>query len=410
MTVMRDFNHPWTESRDRGPVATLCSVVLAATLSLAACGPSSDEGAADASADPSVRGDDDRGRLVIVGGALDDDNAPVWQAVLEGRQGQGPVCVIPTASGVPERSMQSAMETLDRYGGPGTTAGILITDGEVEAARDPGIAGTLLTCSGFWFTGGAQSRIVDTFLPDGSPTAALEAIRERFREGAVIAGSSAGAAMMSHPMIAGGSSEGAFTDRLRTGEEEDGVRIYDGLGFFQAGVLDQHFLARGRIGRLLVAVREHPEISAGFGIDENTAMVVDGDAAVVVGASGVVLVDGRGSAGQAESLRMTLAGAGDRIDLATLSVTFDPGKQSVESGPMLPTSGIFEDWVFLNALAALSASSDSVGSFDVAGGRVSLAEGEGFRAVASTDGDGIAEAPPGLSAGPFETEVVFTER
>lgn len=351
-----------------------------------------------------------RGRLVIVGGALADENAPVWEAVLEGRDGLGPVCVIPTASGVPERSMQSAVESLDRYGGDGTAMGILIREGEVEVADDPGIAGTVLTCSGFWFTGGSQSRITETFMPDGTATSAYQAVRERFLEGAVVAGSSAGAAMMSDPMIAGGSSEGALVEGIRDEDEEDGVRIDRGLGFFETGVLDQHFLARGRIGRLLVAVRDHPEIDVGFGIDENTAMIVDGRVAEVVGASGVVVVDGRGSR-EAGPLRVTLAGAGDRIELSSLDVTFAPDKTPVEAGQgTMPGSGIFDDWVFLNTLAALSSTPESVASFESTGGRLTFTEAEGFRAVAAVGGEGIAGAPPAFSAGPFDVELAAASR
>lgn len=398
-----------TAARTRHAVAAVSAMLL-----LVGCGPEADvPGATTGTAEV-----DSRGRLVIVGGALELENAAVWNAVLDGRDGLGPVCVIPTASGVPERSMQSAVESLDRHGGGGTGMGILIREGEVEVADDPGIAGTLLTCSGFWFTGGSQSRITETFMPDGVATAAYQAVRERFLEGAVLAGTSAGAAMMSDPMIAGGSSEGAFVAGIRGEDGEDGadgedggdgVRIDDGLGFFQAGVLDQHFLARGRIGRLLVAVRDHPDIPAGFGIDENTAMVVDGGVADVVGASGVVVVDGRDGG---DPLRVTLAGAGDRIDLSSLDVTFAPGKEPVATaeGTVVPTSGIFDDWVFLNTLAALSSAPGSAASFEAAGGRVTFREAEGFRAAADAEGEGIAEAPPGFSAGPFEVELAIATR
>lgn len=379
-------------------------VAVSAMVLLIACSEADVPGASTGT--PEV---DSRGRLVIVGGALEAENAAVWNAVLDGRDGLGPVCVIPTASGVPERSMQSAVESLDRHGGGGTGMGILIREGEVEVANDPEIAGTLLTCSGFWFTGGSQSRITETFMPEGVATAAHQAVRERFLEGAVLAGTSAGAAMMSDPMIAGGSSEGAFVEGIRGEDGEDGVRIDGGLGFFRTGVLDQHFLARGRIGRLLVAVRDHPDIPAGFGIDENTAMIVDGSVADVVGASGVVVVDGRGGG---DPLRVTLAGAGDRIDLSSLEVTFAADKRPVETaeGTVVPTSGVFDDWVFLHTLAALSSGPESVASFETAGGRVTFTEADGFRAVAAVEGEGIAEAPPSFSAGPFDVELATASR
>lgn len=388
-------------TRFAGPVALAVSV-------LAACG-----GAADEASRISQEDAASTGRLVIVGGALDEENADVWGAVLAARDGTGEVCVIPTASGVPERSMESARETLDRHGGPGTAVGVAITDGDVAMADDPAIAALLRGCSGYWFTGGSQSRIVDTFLPGGSSTAAYEAVRERFEEGAVIAGSSAGAAMMSTLMIAGGSSESAVTSGLRVESEGEGVRIVEGLGFFDGGVLDQHFMARGRIGRLLVTVLEHPEISVGFGIDENTAMVVDGDRATVVGESGVVVVDGRSARSAtddgARALRVTLVGSGDRVDLGTLDVTTGSGKtplQPAEAG--IPSSGLFERWTFLHVLVGLAGSSETGVTYDLAGADLRLAEGVGFRAVAVSGGDGPEGTPRGFSAGPYEVTLAPT--
>ena len=382
-------------------------------LFVAACGPAGDEtgepAGEGAGVAPSPEAAGAPGRLVIVGGALDSGNAPVWEAVLEARDGDGPVCVIPTASGAPRRSMESASETLDGYGGPGTAVGVMITVDDVSLATDAEIVQILRDCSGYWFTGGAQSRIVDTFLPGGSPTPALQAVRERVRDGAVLAGTSAGAAMMSDPMIAAGSSEGAFSAGLRAEEDGDGVWIRDGLGFFEGGVLDQHFLARGRIGRLLISVRDHPRIDAGFGIDENTAMIVDGGVAEVVGASGVVVVDGPGSG--EDRLRVVMAGAGDRIDLASREVTPAAGKDPlVQTEAAVPEEGIFGEWTFLRLMVGLASSDAQAAAFDVRGGRLEIVEGEAFRGVALEEGEGVAGTPPGFSAGPFDVEIATSSR
>lgn len=356
---------------------------------------------------------------MIVGGALDADNAAVWEAVLAARDGDGPVCVIPTASGAPERSMGAAVETLDRYGGPGTALGVLITVDDPSAAEDPEVAATLGECSGYWFTGGSQSRITETFLPGGSATRALEAVRARFREGAVLAGTSAGAAMMSAPMIAGGSSEEALRSGLVTSDSAsgDGVRIRRGLGFFDFGVLDQHFLARGRIGRLLVAVLHHPQITVGFGIDENTAMVVDGRMATVTGTSGVIVVDGRegDAVDEGRALTVWLAGSGDVVDLATLEVEPAPEKRPVSAAgdAALPDSPILDRWVFLNTLAAFVRRPEvGMVAEPVDGVMMTLEKGDGFFAVVdvspdagASDAAGVADALPGFAAGPFRVEI-----
>ncbi len=114
------------------------------------------------------------------------------------------------------------------------------------------------------------------------------------RAGAVVSGSSAGAAIMTDPMIGGGSSAGALQEGVRAEGEGEGVVLEKGLGLLETAFVDQHFLARGRWARLLVAVLATDSFDLGMGIDENTALVVEGDSAWVVGASGVVFFDTRG--------------------------------------------------------------------------------------------------------------------
>ncbi|MEJ2204672.1 MAG: Type 1 glutamine amidotransferase-like domain-containing protein [Gemmatimonadota bacterium] len=111
------------------------------------------------------------------------------------------------------------------------------------------------------------------FLPGGDTTAAYQTLWRRWQEGAVVAGSSAGAAMMSRIMIAGGSSAEAVTHGVAPDGEGEGVVIRSGMGFLPHAIVDQHFLARGRIGRLLVAVLATDSLPLGLGIDENTALV-----------------------------------------------------------------------------------------------------------------------------------------
>ena len=276
------------------------AVAVFGILSFAACAqepiPASAEGQ-----EGGVSASEGPGRLVIVGGALSAENADVYQAIAEARLGNGPVCVIPTASGDPAASMESSRSALSRYVGAQGVTGILLSLDDPSRAQAPSVAAEIATCSGFYFTGGAQSRVVDFFLPQGDTTAAFRALWDRWREGAVLAGSSAGAAMMSGVMIASGGSLEAVQHGLAAEEDGDGLSIRSGMGFFTEAILDQHFLARGRIGRLVVATLA-TELPVGLGIDENTALVVDGDSARVAGASGVVVVDARSAerTGEAE--------------------------------------------------------------------------------------------------------------
>lgn len=353
----------------------------------------------------------DPGRLVIVGGALQEDNAPVFQAVLDGRSGEGPVCVVPTASSDPEEAIAGMVATLDEYGGVGTATGVFLPRGEPDRARDPIIASDLRGCSGFYFTGGSQSRILDVFLPAGDTTPAYRALRERWMEGAVVAGSSAGAAMMSRTMISGGGSEEAVSHGVAGAPDAEGVQLRGGMGFFEP-ILDQHFLARGRFGRLLVATIHPDTPPIGLGIDENTALVVDGGAATVVGASGVVVVDGRQASllgpARATGVRVSVAGRGDTIDLDAFSIERGAGKESLpEDGrPFQPDSDPFDRWAFLGAVTGLSRTSASEAVYDLRGVTLRIIESEGFSASATAPGGGVEATPDGLSAGPFEVDLV----
>jgi len=351
------------------------------------------------------------GRLVIVGGALQSDNAAVYSAVLEARHGSGPLCVIPTASSDPSEAIEGAVATLTQYGGIGSAKGVLLSTDEPERARDPAVASELTECSGFYFTGGSQSRILDVFLPEGDTTEAYRALWQRWREGAVVAGSSAGAAMMSRVMISGGSSEEAVNLGVADAQDADGVRLRPGMGFFEP-ILDQHFLARGRIGRLIVAVIDEAAPQIGLGIDENTALVVDGESAVVVGASGVVLVDGRASQtlgpNRASGLTVSLIGAGDTVDLNSLEIRRAGGKTVLpvdETTLELPEDP-FARWAFLHLMRDLAASPATEASFDLAGVTLRIVEAVDFSVAGSGTSGGVEGAPPGLSAGPFLVDLL----
>ncbi len=387
---------------------------------VAGCGRGADE-RAGASRDALAQGEavtqPSTGRLVIVGGALEDENAEVYQPIVEGRAGDGPLCVIPTASGVPEASMNAAVKSFAGYVGDSSVVGVLLVESNAEQARDAAMAARLEACSGFFFTGGDQARVVDAFLPDGDTTVAFRALRRRFEEGAVVSGSSAGAAMMSGVMIASGSSAGAIEHGVGYGDGPDvddgGDRIRRGMGFFERAILDQHFLSRGRVARLVVATLVTDSLPVGLGIDENTALVVDGSRARVVGASGVVVVDARdvtdvvGRFGS--GVKVTLAGTGDRIDLNTFDVTHGKGKTPVDASSMAfeAPADPFARWAFLHLMSRLAHSTATEASFNVSGATLRVREGDGFTAVSSA-GEGVQGEARGLSAGPFVLDLLAT--
>jgi cyanophycinase len=130
-----------------------------------------------------------------------------------------------------------------------------------------------------YFTGGDQLNI--TSLMGGTPV--HEVLRRKWKEGTLIAGSSAGAAMMSGSMIISGESDSP----PRSG----GVEIAPGVNLLDGVLVDTHFSERGRHGRLLTAVAHYPQL-IGVGIDTNTAAIFCNGSFRVAGEGVVTVMDG----------------------------------------------------------------------------------------------------------------------
>jgi len=163
-----------------------------------------------------------------------------------------------------------------------------------------------------WFPGGDQ-----VLLMKAIETAGLgDAIRARYAAGAVVGGTSAGAAVMSPRMIVGG--ETADLTVVRGGS----VEMSEGLGLLQGTIVDQHFLRRQRFNRLLSAVLERPDL-VGIGIDEKTAIVVTGTRFDVIGESGVLVLDARGREVPGADAGAPRAGEGVRLSLLRAEETYD---------------------------------------------------------------------------------------
>lgn len=384
----------------RFSLLTLCFVLLGCETEAPPGSPASEAGS-------------EEGRLVIIGGALLKSEAtPVYQSILDGRLGEGPLCVFPPASETPPGSMAAFVAVFDALGGPGTAQGILLTVDDPQEADDQDVADRIKGCSGFFFTGGEQVRIVEVFLPEGRETLAYQAVWERFQAGAVVSGSSAGAAMMTNPMIAGGSSSDALRHGIRTEAEEEGVLLWPGMGYLDNALVDQHFLARGRWGRSLVALLGAEGNPLGFGIEENTALVIEGDSAWVVGASGVVFMDARDAVKEeggvgGSGVRFFLLGSGDVLDLSTRAVTFEPSKDVLPEGDV-PfdnfDADLFAPWNLLHLLLEAGTAPDTLFTFHQDGHFLEFRKEAGFQ-LRAWDGPGIQDTPLGLSVGPFVLSV-----
>jgi cyanophycinase len=213
------------------------------------------------------------GSLVIVGGALADQ--AIWQRFIDLAGGPDvPIVVIPTAGGA---------ETYDQYY-PGlralkalgaTNLTVLHTLDREEANSEAFVA-PIMEARGVWFPGGRQWRLADSYL-DTRTHQELHKVLER---GGVIGGSSAGATIQGDYLARGDTQ----TNTVMMGDHEQG------FAFLRNVAIDQHLLRRNRQFDLIEVVEARPEL-LGIGIDENTAIVVDGDQFEVMGQGYVAIYD-----------------------------------------------------------------------------------------------------------------------
>ncbi len=217
------------------------------------------------------------GQLVIIGGAEDKEGDCTILREFVRRAGgvSARIVVMTVATELPREVGENYIRVFERLG----VEDVRIVDTvEREDANSASYLEAIEKATGVFFTGGNQARIT-SILKD---TEIDRLLHKRLSEGAVIGGTSAGAAMMPDVMIVEGDSE--TNPRLEIVEMEPGMAFLPGV------VIDQHFLQRGRIGRLLSAVSQQPVV-LGFGIDENTAIVVNNNQFEVIGEGVVTVVD-----------------------------------------------------------------------------------------------------------------------
>lgn len=275
------------------------------------------------------------GTLIIAGGGLDHAAAEVFTRFVHAAGGPGcRFAVLPAATAEPAEAFDRTMRRLSAAGVPAGKVACLRVSGKFSGweggASDAAVLETVARADGIWMTGGDQNAITRLLLgPDGSDTPLLAALRRRLGEGAVIGGTSAGAAAMSDPMIGCGTSLGALMLPRSTvapeTEMSDALYVTKGLGLFPFGIVDQHFDTRARFGRLVeAAMVAEGERRLAFGIAEDSAMVCDLKTAVagLIGVGGLHVVDTRSAVRDMVRGRMRIRGVlyhyltpGDRVDL-----------------------------------------------------------------------------------------------
>ncbi len=221
-----------------------------------------------------------RGHLVAIGGAEDKSSEPEILGRVFGLAPEGctEVAVITTASSVPEKIYP---EYELAFIGLGASAVHPLHFRERKDTADPESLAIIRRCGVVFFSGGDQMRL--TSILGGSP--AIEAIRERYYDGVVVAGTSAGAVALSNTTIYGDGP----VDALHKGA----VQMGSGLGFVEGVIIDSHFLERGRFTRLMEAGATNPE-HLGVGLGEDAGVIIHPDRVLEsIGPGHVIVVDSR---------------------------------------------------------------------------------------------------------------------
>ncbi len=221
-----------------------------------------------------------RGSLFIIGGGSRPAELVARMTDEAGLRDDGYAIILPMASSVPDSAIIWSGEQFYEQG-LFQVAGFNFLPG-ITPRRE--WVDSLEKASLIYISGGDQNRFMDIVYD--SPI--MDAIHRAYDNGAVIAGTSAGAAVMSERMITG--DERRYPEYRPTYPvvESENLDLANGLGLLTTAIIDQHFVWRSRHNRLITAVLEHPELP-GIGIDESTAILVKGNTAEVVGMSQVLV-------------------------------------------------------------------------------------------------------------------------
>ena len=219
-----------------------------------------------------------RGSLLAIGGAEDKfRDRVILRRFIELAGGDAArVVIIPTASTADDAGQRYKAIFLEL----GAASAEVLYVGDREDANADELVGYVEASTGVFMTGGNQIRVASIL----GGTRVAQALMRRNREGVPVAGTSAGASVMTSVMVAGGKS--GTTPRVYS------VQMAPGLGLIDSVIIDQHFRERDRIGRLITMVSYNPGL-LGLGVDEDTAvLLLPDDTLEVIGRGSVLIVDG----------------------------------------------------------------------------------------------------------------------
>jgi cyanophycinase len=221
------------------------------------------------------------GTLIIIGGGERKDEERTILKEVAKHAGSGKLVLATVATEKPDETWEEYREIFKELG----VRRLEHLDVQVrEQAKGKDRVDALKGAKVVFFTGGDQLKITSQL--GDSPV--YQTLEEIYANGGTIAGTSAGASVMSETMLIGGDGDKSHQLGKLLG-------MAPGFGLIQDVVIDQHFAERGRLGRLLGAIAQNPR-QLGIGLDENTAIVVHGEESFeVIGAGAVYVLDGSDS-------------------------------------------------------------------------------------------------------------------
>jgi cyanophycinase len=219
-----------------------------------------------------------KGPLIIIGGGEDKEGGRTILREVARQLDGGKLVLATVASHEPEGYFEAYQKAFSDLG---VTDLVELYVKDRAETLDPAKLRLFDGAAGVFFSGGDQLRISSQI----GDTPIEQRVREIHESGGLVAGTSAGASMMSETMLVKGTSG----ESHKIGD----LHMAPGLGFVRDVIIDQHFAERGRFGRLFGAVAHNPR-ELGIGIDEDTALVLQGDRFQVIGSGCVYVVDGAG--------------------------------------------------------------------------------------------------------------------
>lgn len=275
------------------------------------------------------------GTLVIIGGGEDKTDEKLILRYIAKKVGRGKMVVSTVASEIPGQ-VWAEYEKVFRSLGVRHVFHLNVEDRE-EALSDRALA-VMRDADAVFFTGGDQLRI--TSILGDSPI--FTRVKEIFDSGGIIAGTSAGASVMTETMMVSGDAEA--TQKVKTS-----VRLAPGFGLLPGVIIDQHFAQRGRVGRLLAAVAQNPRM-LGVGLDEDAAIIYTRQRFQALGANAVHILDASritfsNIAEQDPDLpicvygvRMHMMNMGDTFDMKTRKPKYVPREVALKKFGLLEKS------------------------------------------------------------------------